>query len=152
MVKVQVSGFCAPYTHTQIGDTVIKFLPFSEAGRKLYNRSISITVKVEFSKIVTMCDRLDISKCLFFRKKQMRRKTEFSFPAQNIGQLASFTELGVLCLVAQSCPTPCYPMDCRSPGSSVHGDSPGKNTGVCCQALLQAILLSSTYQQLLPLC
>ena len=152
MVKVQVSGFCAPYTHTQIGDTVIKFLPFSEAGRKLYNRSISITVKVEFSKIVTMCDRLDISKCLFFRKKQMRRKTEFSFPAQNIGQLASFTELCVLCLVAQSCPTPCYPMDCRSPGSSVHGDSPGKNTGVCCQALLQAILLSSTYQQLLPVC
>ena len=29
------------------------------------------------------------------------------------------------------------PMDCSPPGSSVHGDSPGKNTGVSCHALLQ---------------
>ena len=27
----------------------------------------------------------------------------------------------VLCLVAQSCPTLCNPMDCSAPGSSVHG-------------------------------
>ena len=33
----------------------------------------------------------------------------------------------------------CDPMDCSPPGSSVHGDSPGKNTGVCCYALLQGI-------------
>ena len=26
-------------------------------------------------------------------------------------------------------------MDCSLPGSSVHGDSPGKNTAVGCQAL-----------------
>ena len=30
-------------------------------------------------------------------------------------------------------------MDCSPPGSSVHGDSPGKNTGVGCYALLQGI-------------
>ena len=30
-------------------------------------------------------------------------------------------------------------MDCSPPGSSVHEDSPGKNTGVGCQALLQGI-------------
>ena len=30
-------------------------------------------------------------------------------------------------------------MDCSPPGSSVHRDSPGKNTGVGCQALLQGI-------------
>ena len=42
----------------------------------------------------------------------------------------------VLCLVAQSCPTLCNPMDCSLPGCSVHGDSPGKNTGVGCHALL----------------
>ena len=36
----------------------------------------------------------------------------------------------VLCLVTQSCPTLCDPMDCSLPGSSVHGDSPGKNTAV----------------------
>ena len=27
----------------------------------------------------------------------------------------------VLCSEAQSCPTPCHPMDCSPPGSSVHG-------------------------------
>ena len=45
----------------------------------------------------------------------------------------------VLCLVIQLCPTLCNPMDCSPPGSSVHGDSPGKNTGVGCHALLQGI-------------
>ena len=43
----------------------------------------------------------------------------------------------VLCLVAQSCPPLCDPMDCSLPGSSVHGNSPGKKTGVGCHALLQ---------------
>ena len=43
------------------------------------------------------------------------------------------------CLVTQSCPTLCNPMDCSSPDSSVHGDSPGKKTGVCCHTLLQGI-------------
>ena len=31
------------------------------------------------------------------------------------------------------------PHDCSPPGSSVHGDSPGKNTWVGCHALLQGI-------------
>ena len=36
----------------------------------------------------------------------------------------------MLCLVAQSCPTLCDSIDCSSPCPSVHGDPPGKNTGV----------------------
>ena len=44
-----------------------------------------------------------------------------------------------VCLVTQSCPAFCDPVDCSPPGSSVHGDSPGKNTGVGCHALLQGI-------------
>ena len=43
------------------------------------------------------------------------------------------------CLVAQSCPTLCNPMDCSLPGFSVHGDFPGKNTEVGCHPLLQGI-------------
>ena len=35
----------------------------------------------------------------------------------------------------QSCLTLCDPMDCSPPVSSVHGASPGKNTGVGCHAL-----------------
>ena len=30
----------------------------------------------------------------------------------------------------QLCPTVCDPMDHSLPGSSLHGDSPGRNTGV----------------------
>ena len=45
----------------------------------------------------------------------------------------------VLCLVAQLCLTLCDPMDCSPPGSSVHGDSPCKNTRVGCHAFLQGI-------------
>ena len=44
-----------------------------------------------------------------------------------------------MCLVTQSCLTLCNPVDCSPPGSSVRGDSPGKNTGVGCRALLQEI-------------
>ena len=47
--------------------------------------------------------------------------------------------LTVLCLVAQLYPILCDPMDYSLPGSSVHGDSPGKNTGMGCPALLQGI-------------
>ena len=49
------------------------------------------------------------------------------------------SRMSVLCLVAQSCPTLCNPMDYSPPGSSVHRDSPGKNAGVGCHALLQGI-------------
>ena len=35
-------------------------------------------------------------------------------------------EYCILCLVAQSCPTLCDPVDCSPSGSSVRGDSPGK--------------------------
>ena len=41
-----------------------------------------------------------------------------------------------VCLVAQSCPTLCNPMDCNLPDTSVHGYSPSKNTGVDCHALI----------------
>ena len=46
-----------------------------------------------------------------------------------------------LCLVDKSCPTLQDTMDCSPPGSSVHWDSPSKNTGVGCHALLQGIFL-----------
>ena len=45
----------------------------------------------------------------------------------------------VLCLVAQLCLTLFDPMDYSLLGFSVHGDSPGKNTGVGCYVILQGI-------------
>ena len=44
-----------------------------------------------------------------------------------------------MCCAVPSCLTLCHPMDCRLQGSSLHVDSPGKNTGVGCHALLQGI-------------
>ena len=49
------------------------------------------------------------------------------------------THTKVLCLVVLSCSILCNPTDRHLPGSSVQGDSPGKNTGVGCHALLQGI-------------
>ena len=42
----------------------------------------------------------------------------------------------------QSCLTLCNPMECSPPGSSVHEDSPGKNTAVGFCALLKRIFLT----------
>ena len=42
-------------------------------------------------------------------------------------------------LVTQSCPTICEARDCSLPGSSVHGDSPGKNARMGSHSLLQEI-------------
>ena len=44
---------------------------------------------------------------------------------------------GLVCLVAKSCPTLCNLTDCSLLGSSVHGDFPGRNTGVGYHFLLQ---------------
>ena len=44
--------------------------------------------------------------------------------------------------VLQSYLTLYNPMDCSPPGSSVHGASPGKNTGIGCHFLLQRIFLT----------
>ena len=57
-----------------------------------------------------------------------------------------------MCLVSQSCLTLCNPVDCSLPGSSVHGDSPGKNTVVGCLALLQGIFPTQGSNSGLPHC
>ena len=58
----------------------------------------------------------------------------------------------VLCLVAHSCPSLCDPMDCSLAGSSIHGDSPGKNTGAGCCVLLWAIFPTQGSNPGIPHC
>ena len=48
-------------------------------------------------------------------------------------------QIPVLYIVIQSCPTLWDHIGCSPPGSSVHRDSPGKNTEVGCHPLLQGI-------------
>ena len=54
--------------------------------------------------------------------------------------------------ITLSCLTLCDPMDCSLPGSSVHGNSPGQNTGVGCHALLQGIFPTQGSNLGLPHC
>ena len=55
-------------------------------------------------------------------------------------------------VLSQSCPTLCNPMDNSLSGSSVHGDCPGKNTGVGCHARLQEIFPTRELTPGLPPC
>ena len=57
-----------------------------------------------------------------------------------------------MCSVAQSCLTLCDPMDYSPPDSTVHGDSPGKNTGMGCHAFLQGIFPTQGSNLGLPHC
>ena len=57
-----------------------------------------------------------------------------------------------MCLVAQSYLALYNPMDGSPAGSSVHGDSPGKNTGVGCCALLQGMFPTQGSNPGLPHC
>ena len=74
--------------------------------------------------------------------------------------IVSFFQKGVhfwlycvcVCLVTQSCLTLCDPMDCSPPGTSVHGDSPGKNAWLSCHALLQQIFPTQGLNPGLPHC
>ena len=86
-------------------------------------------------------------KCICFRK-MVFLAVSLSWRADKVpGPLHARYVICALCVRVcakslQTCLTPCSPVDCSSPGSSVHGDSPGKNTGVGCRALLQGIFLT----------
>ena len=57
------------------------------------------------------------------------------------------------CSIAQSCATLHNPMDCSLPGSSsMGGDSPCKNTGVGCHALVQGIFPTQGLNPGIPHC
>ena len=55
---------------------------------------------------------------------------------------ASPRYIHMLCWVTQSCLTLCDPIDCSPPDSSLHGDSPSKNTGVAWHFFLQGSFLT----------
>ena len=71
---------------------------------------------------------LHFDSCIFFHST-----TQYNYICFHLKNLLN----GLCC--AQSCPTLCDPVDCSLTGSSVHGDSPSKNTGVDCHDLLEGI-------------
>ena len=82
-------------------------------------------------------------------------KQEMSRQNSNIIGISELTWTGIgefnFCvLIAQSSLTLCDPMDCSPPGSSLHGNSPGKNTGVDCHFHLQGIFLTQGIKPMSP--
>ena len=69
-----------------------------------------------------------------------------------VSLILTFFMYTMLHLVTHSCLTLWNPKDCSLPGSSVHEDSPGKNTGVGCHALLQGIFPTQGLNLGLPHC
>ena len=69
-------------------------------------------------------------------------KSRNTTPKPLLFQWISSPFIYVLWLGTQSCLTLCDPMDSSTPDSSVHGESPDKNIGVGCHALLQGIFPS----------
>ena len=67
-------------------------------------------------------------------------------------EIFSFQVSHVQCLVSQLCLTLCSPMKYSPPGSSVHGDSPGKNIRMGCRARLQGIFPTQGSNPGLPHC
>ena len=55
-------------------------------------------------------------------------------------------------LITQLCPTLWNPMDCKPPGFSLHGNSPGRSTGVGCHAFFQGIFPAQGSNADLPHC
>ena len=72
-----------------------------------------------------------------------RRSTRVSHPSQpgvsREGECGSGKlPRGSVCVLCRfSCVQLCHPIDHSPAGSSVHGDSPGKNTGMGCRGLPQ---------------
>ena len=84
-----------------------------------------------------MCTLSQLQRCGFFPKFNV---TPIQIPKGFFNlekMILKFIRANALCLVAQLCPTLCNPVHCSTPGSSVRGDSPGKNTGVGYHFLLQ---------------
>ena len=80
--------------------------------------------------------------------------TAWLIASLNYARPFTMTRWWSMYLVTQSCLTPYDPMDCSPAGYSVHGDSPGKHTGVGCHFLLQCVKVKSlshvTTQELNP--
>ena len=84
------------------------------------------------AKPSVLCLEVRVSKMFIDRTVYCKRR-------YSIWSLQSNREWTVLYVVTQLCPTVCDPTDYSPPSFSVRRDSPGKNTGVGCHALLQGI-------------
>ena len=87
-------------------------------------------------------------------KTKVTCRLEFANIFGFVGYMASLATVQLCCAVLSPSVvlTLCDTMDCSPPGSSIQGDSPGKNTWVGCRALLQGIFPTQGLNSGLPHC
>ena len=125
---------------------------FASGGQKYWSFSFRISPSSEYSGMISF--RIDWLDLLAVRGTYVY--STFIHNCQNLETIMiSFSrwkdKCAVLCLAAQSCLT-LWPCRRSLPGSSVHGDSLGKNTGVGWHALLQGTLPTQGLNPGLPHC
>ena len=97
-------------------------------NRKRYHIHLPYTFLIFFNRFCSVKKEKEGDKLNHFHSEgKIRVKTILTFIIMLILHW-NIKVLSVLCLVAQLYPTLCDPMDCSPPSSSVHRDSPGKNT------------------------
>ena len=95
--------------------------------------------------------RLRLPESRLLQIKQRQICVSRGSPFSNISHAC--TTSAVCCAVQCSAVSDSFdPMDWSPPGSSVQGDSPGKNTGVGCHALLQGFFPTQGSNPSLPHC
>ena len=94
--------------------------------KKIYISAIT----VNYSKLLLKADKTDIS--IISKTAEYLKNTNSKHNLVDDYRMCHAQPL-------QSCLTLCNAMESSPPGSSVHGDSPGKNTGVGCHVFLQGI-------------
>ena len=116
---------------------MLKLQDFQNLRQKLphtFNQELALWIHIfrKVNVIINTCLNYTILLSLIFyvNDKKTLKQTDSSSKTQT-------KNYPVLCLVILSHPTLCDPMDCSPPGSSVHGNSPGKNTREGSHALLQ---------------
>ena len=106
----------------------------------------------ETASSLNMIHGLHFPKVGAYLLRELHTDPEWLLPLHYSGHNLHILIYVHVCLVTQSCPTLCDPMDCSPPGSSVHGDSSGKNTAVGCHALFQGIFPTQGSSLGLPCC
>ena len=137
--KQQCLAFCKGYNFQNFNNHYPIHLYLSKSIFSIYlifieflNVSAAATAAKSLQSCPTLCDPIDGS------------PPGSSLPGilqtRILEQAAiSFSNARMHAKSLQSCLNLCYPMDSSPPGFSVHGDSPGKNTGVGCHFLLSVI-------------
>ena len=107
-------------------------IPYSVSKLNKYSIVIPTVITTQTVCVcVCVCARVCVRVCVCLHSYMHAHTCTCRSPWTQIIKARTWGAISyVLCLVTQSRPNLCNPMDCSPSVPSVHGDSPGKNTGM----------------------